>query len=220
MTLRAGRQSLDGVEVFLSASIPDPMRWNGPFDALGITDAVVAVARAILFAGGRLVTAAHPTIAPLLLYVAAEQGPSISPSVLIYQSAVFDAILPDATRQFEAEGVGRVIRTAAVDGEVPDPAQATQSLALMRHQMLSQEPLAGAIFIGGMEGIPDEYALFGNLHPRSPTYAFGVPGGSARSLVEFSPPDLGEKLATSAIYPAVARAIVNDLVVRDTPLNS
>lgn len=43
-----------------------------PFDALEVTDAVVAAGRSFLALDGVLVTAAHPTIALLLLYVAAE----------------------------------------------------------------------------------------------------------------------------------------------------
>jgi hypothetical protein len=73
MSLRVTRISVPediGRTLFLSASIPDPERWDGEFDALAITDAVVALARTFLSAGWRLVTAAHPTIAPLLLYVA------------------------------------------------------------------------------------------------------------------------------------------------------
>ena len=68
------RQSevLAGRAVFLSASIPDQSRWHGEFDVREITDAVVAASRAVLTADGVLVTAAHPTIAPLLLYVAGE----------------------------------------------------------------------------------------------------------------------------------------------------
>jgi hypothetical protein len=42
--------------VFVSASIPDPRRWEGEFDALEITDAVVALARTFLTAGFRVNT--------------------------------------------------------------------------------------------------------------------------------------------------------------------
>ena len=51
---------LAGQAVFLSASIPDPSRWPGEFDALEITDAVVSVARAVLSAGAVLVTGGAP----------------------------------------------------------------------------------------------------------------------------------------------------------------
>src|SRR5439155_20496577 len=106
---------LAGTAVFLSASIPDPTRWTGDFDALEIIDAVVAVGRSMLSAGARLVTAAHPTIAPLLLYVAAELPHAPEPRVVVYQSGVFDSVMPEATRRFEADGVGTLIRTEPVD---------------------------------------------------------------------------------------------------------
>jgi hypothetical protein len=198
--------------VFVSASIPNPARWEGDFDALEITDAVVAVAREVLSRDGRLITAAHPTIAPLLLYVAAESPPTSEPLVVVYQSAVFDAILPEATLRFEAAGVGSVIRTTAVAGEPPDPAQAPRSLDLMRRQMLTDEAPVAAVFIGGMAGIPVEHDLFSELCPESPTYALGHPGGEARSLVDSSPLAVRELLTDGDVYPAVARAILDDII--------
>jgi hypothetical protein len=205
-------QDLAGRAVFLSASIPDPDRWEGDYDALEITDAVVAIGRAILSAGAVLVTAAHPTIAPLLLYVAAELPPSDDPRVLVYQSSTFNPIMPEATLRFEAEGVGTLIRTPAVVGEPPDPAQAPQSLAIMRRQMLTETQPAAAIFIGGMAGIPDEHALFNDLLPRSPTYPLGYPGGESRILAEASESPLQELLVTGTVYPTLGRAIVSDIV--------
>jgi hypothetical protein len=197
--------------VFISASIPDPARWRGHFDALAITDAVVSVARAVLASGGRLVTAAHPTIAPLLLYVAAEQPPSPEPLVVIYQSEVFEAIWPPATHRFEDQRVGAVIRTPTVGDEPPDPRYAPRSLALMRQRLLTEEPLIAAIFIGGMNGIPLEHALFKETHPAAPTYALAQPGGEAKALVHASPSVLHDILATENVYPTVARAIVADI---------
>lgn len=211
MTAIEPEQALAGRAVFLSSSIPDPARWDGDFDALEITDAVVAIGRAVLSAGARLITAAHPTIAPLLLYVAAELPETDDPRVVVYQSAVFDAILPEATLRFEAEGVGTVIRTEAVADEPADPALAPQSLALMREQMLTEtEPIA-AIFIGGMAGIPDEHQRFNDLRPGRPTYPLGYPGGAARDLAQASDSLLRDLLLDGTIYPAVGRHIVEDI---------
>lgn len=207
-----GEPALMGRAVFLSASIPNPLRWNGYFDPLEITDAVVAVARAVLSAGGVLVTAAHPTIAPLILYVAAELPDRAERYVLVYQSLAFDDILPEATRRFEAEGVGSIIRTPAIADEPADPTRAPQSLSVMRSQMLTETEPAAAIFIGGMAGIPDEYALFAELRPGRPTYPLGFPGGEARVLAEASRSRLGDQLRNGAIYPTLARAIVDDIV--------
>lgn len=214
MTVSATRLLLNGSSVFVSASIPDSRRWHGDFDPLAVTDAVVAVARAVLAGGGRLVTAAHPTIAPLLLYVAAEQPPSSEPLVVVYQSDAFRDVLPDATLRFEEQGIGTVIHTAAAEGEPPDPSKAPKSLELMRRQLLASEPLAAGIFIGGMSGIPREHALFRSVRPDAPTYALGRPGGEASQLVGSSPAHLRELLATSDLYPAVARAVVADIAER------
>ena len=211
MTESGSLPSLAGGSVFVSASIPDAERWQGVFDALAITDAVVSVARAVLASGGRLVTAAHPTIAPLLLYVAAEQPPSLEPLVVVYQSDVFRDVWPQATLRFEEQRVGTVIRTPAVDGEPADPRRAPRSLELMRQRLLADDSLVAAVFIGGMEGIPREHALFREAHPGAPTYALAKPGGEASVLVAASPPLLHEVLATEDIYPAVARAIVADI---------
>jgi hypothetical protein len=40
--------------VFLSASIPDGRRWEGEFDPLEITDAVIARITAMWTAGGKI----------------------------------------------------------------------------------------------------------------------------------------------------------------------
>lgn len=214
MTESNALRSLAGGSVFVSASIPDPARWGGEFDALGITDAVVSVARTVLGSGGRLVTAAHPTIAPLLLYVAAEQAQSTAPLVVVYQSEVFQAVWPSATLRFEEQRVGTVIRTPTVGDEPPDPRHAPRSLTLMRQRLLTEEPLVAAVFIGGMDGIPLEHDLFRETHPDAPTYALARPGGAAADLVDASPPGLREVLAVENVYPTVSRAIVADIAAR------
>ena len=60
-----------GRALFLLGVHPDPKRWDGEFDPLAITDAVVAVAREFLSAGWGFITAMHPTIRAAM-YVAAE----------------------------------------------------------------------------------------------------------------------------------------------------
>jgi hypothetical protein len=197
--------------VFLSASIPDPRRWSGSFDALEITDAVSTAARAILTASGTLVSAAHPTIAPLLLYVAGEFPKSSEPRVIIYQSHLFDPILPPATLRFENAGIGVLRWTDAVEGDTPEPGRRDASLQLMRETMLRETDPAGAIFIGGMEGIAIEHDMFQELYPGRPEYALGRPGGEARYLAERADSPLGRELMTGDVYPAVLRRIVADI---------
>jgi hypothetical protein len=198
--------------LFLSASIPDPQRRPGPFDALAVTDAVVALTRTFLAAGWGLVTAAHPTIAPLLLYVAGESSLEGQRRIVTYQSALFADVLPTATRRFEAAGIARFEWTEPVEGDRPRPGESDRSLELMRRRMLTETQPDTAVFVGGMEGVPREFELFGELRPGAPRYALGAPGGEARNLPA-APPDstLHALLAEGVVFPELARAILDEL---------
>lgn len=209
-----GRPSLRGASIFLSASIPSSERWDGEFDPLEITDAVVAFGRAALTAGMHLVTAAHPTIAPLLLYVAAELPTDPKPEVSVYQSILFENVLPTATQRFETEGIASIHWTEAVPGESKDPDNRKESLQLMRREMLEKtEPLA-ACFIGGMDGINDEFELFKGMWPAAPAYPIGAPGGEARRLIEAMPEPPLPELLESRIYPTIWNRVLDDLEQR------
>jgi hypothetical protein len=207
---------LQGHAVFLSASIPDSDRWQGRFDALEVTDAVVAAARTILTASGTLITAAHPTIAPLLLYVAAElPSREEGPSVIVYQSELFTNVLPEPTRRFGEEGVGELRWTPAIPGEAPEPGRWDESLRLMRRRMLNETEPVGAIFIGGMAGIVDEFHMFREFFPARPVYPVGRPGGEARGLAEQIDSAV-PRLRDDDVYPALFRRIIDDIAGRLT----
>jgi hypothetical protein len=200
--------------IFLSASIPNPARWDGPSDALAITDAVVSLARAFLTAGTRIVTAAHPTIAPLLLYVAAELPAESPRRVVTYQSALFEDVLPEATRRFRDEEIGSFVWTEASPGDTPEPGERESSLHIMREQMLRETHPSAAVFIGGMEGISDEFSMFTTLFPHAPVYPVGSPGGEARVLAEGVDSPVRDELQESKLYPVLWRLVLNDLVRR------
>jgi len=147
----------------------------------------------------------------LLLYVAGEFPKVSEARVIIYQSRLFDRILPPATLRFEEAGVGILRWTDAVDGEAPEPGRWDGSLQLMRKTMLRETDPAAAIFIGGMEGIPIEHEMFRELYPHRPAYPLGRPGGEARSLAETVVSRLSRELMTGDVYPAVLRRIVADI---------
>lgn len=206
------RSTLAQRSVFLSASIPDPERWNGAFEAVEITDAVVAAVREVLAAQGRLVTAAHPTIAPLILYVAAEFArQQDSPPVTVFQSELFVDVLPEATRRFQEEGVALLEWTPASFGDEPEPGEWDASLATMRDTMLSTADPAAAVFIGGMTGIDDEFRLFGEMYPERPRYPIGRPGGESTRISRKSASRV-EGLADADVYPSLFRRVVADII--------
>jgi hypothetical protein len=79
------------------------------------------------------------------------------------------------------------------------------SLRVMREEMLAR-PLAGAVFVGGMEGIRDELELVKELHPGTPLVPLAGPGGAARDAA-MEVPKVSE-LQWSDRYPLVVRSLV------------
>lgn len=187
--------------VFLSASFPQPGRAESfaPSDPAALADAVTAVARAILHRNARLICGGHPTITPLLLYVASEY--QRRHQLLVYQSERFRDDVPDETWRLSRDGYGELRFTPTVGG-------LSEDLDLMRHEAFTTADYRGAVFIGGMEGIIDEYKLFAKLQPEARRFALSGPGGAAADLPRLVDPsvDLGSRR-----YASVALGIVRAL---------
>lgn len=197
--------------VFVSASIPDPARWRGEFDAFAITDAVVATAKSVFTRGGVILTAAHPTVAPLILQVAdGFPGNTDRKMVILYQSELFRPIIPDATKEMMSRRFVEVVWTPAVDGETPEPGRSEQSLLLMRQRMFEDVVPVAAVFIGGMDGIREEFALFGQVRAGVPRIPLGRPGGVAATLKGDG--DFGAEVAESDLYPWVMDRAMNQVL--------
>jgi len=160
--------------VFLSASVPVIGRGNyyETADPFLIQSAVREFVTATL--GRRLlVWGGHPAITPMVWAVCEDLGVNYAKAVVLYQSRFFAEVFPEENRRF-----GNVEYIEAV----PDNRQ--ESLLSMRKSMLSREDLVAAVFIGGMEGILDEYALFTEFHPKGQILAVPAPGGAARQLAQ------------------------------------
>ena len=201
--------NLKRATIFLSASFPSGRRGRSfkPYDPSAIADAVSAFTRAILEANGRLSFGGHPTITPLVFMIARELR--VQESLLVYQSDWFlDHLLPEIG-EIDNENLGTIVRT-------PSAATLPESLRIMRHEMInaSREYVA-ALFIGGMEGITDEYDLVRERSRWTPCIPVTGPGGAAARLaahdcfdLEFAP------LHESRAYPFVALRFVEILADR------
>lgn len=187
--------------VFLSASFPQPGRARNfaPSDPAALADAVTAIARAILNRDGLLICGGHPTITPLLLYVASEYG--WRHRLIVYQSERFRHVVPDETWRLSEGGYGELRFT-------PEVGNTTKDLQLMRHEAFTAAKYRGAVFAGGMEGIIDEYNLFAELQPQAQRFVLSGPGGAAAELPKV--PDSSVDLH-SRRYAAVALEIVRAL---------
>lgn len=160
--------------IFLSASVPIIGRGNyyETADPFLIQSAVrefvtVALGRRLIVWGG------HPAITPMVWAVCEDLGVNFAEAVVLYQSKFFAESFPEENRRF-----GNVEYIDAV----PEDRQA--SLLNMRKAMLSRADLVTAVFIGGMEGLLEEHAMFVERHPGANVLAVPATGGAARQLAE------------------------------------
>ena len=199
-------KTLAGRHVFLSASFPSGKIGEGvrPYDAAGIADAVTAIVRAVLLNEGKLLFGGHPTITPLVLMIGTELR--ARQAVDIFQSEWFREEITRETWTLAESDVGVIHWTRRC-------ASLEKSLTEMRRQMLGFVVPAGAVFVGGMSGIPAEHELVGRIWPGVPRIPIAGPGGAAAQLPsagEDVPEALREQVG-SRHYPFVASLIVEAL---------
>ena len=199
-------RSITGRHVFLSASFPSGERGEKvkPFDASAIADAVTAVVRAVLANKGKLLIGGHPTITPLVLMIGTEIR--AQDAVDVFQSEWFRSQIPEETIRLAASAVGKIHWT-------PKHESRDESLWRMRRNMLDFVEPVGAVFVGGMSGIWDEYELVASRWPRAPRIPLAGPGGASAFLTERTsdlPHEL-KRVISSRHYPFAASTIVEYL---------
>lgn len=210
--------------IFLSASVPDHDLQIYQKEPIAIRDAVRAVV-AHVTVGGPLVFGGHPAITPLVWQAA--RSLDADENVYIYQSEKYRNLIPK-----EASYFSRLVWTKAIRKLHPDPNDPWDkkaSLSEMREQMIVNRQIdsgvlpefAAAVFIGGMDGVEDEWKLFVAKYPGTPAYPIASTEGAARRLFEeqrFTPSLVGSarksfgqhaSLLTSAgNYREVARRVL------------
>jgi hypothetical protein len=90
----------------------------------------------------------------------------------MYQSRYFERDFPQDNAAFE-----HVELVDAVQNDRP------ASLLRMRQEMLAKPFIVG-LFIGGMEGVEDGYAMFVNLQPKVPAFPIASTGAAAAKLFD------------------------------------
>lgn len=162
--------------IFLSASVPLPERdpkYIETADIIAIRDAVIALATVAL-PHHRIIWGGHPSITPLIYYVMEklELKSKIQDHVKLYQSLQFeDKFLPDINK-FE-----NVLFTEKKES-IPS------SIKLMRERMFSENTFSAAVFIGGMNGIEDEYKMFIAYQPKALLLPVATTGAATRIVYE------------------------------------
>lgn len=160
-------------QIFLSASVPVQGRGNffesaDPF----LIQFAVRELMTVCLGRRRIVWGGHPAITPMVWAVCESLDVKYASAVRLYQSRFFEEWFPEENKLFR-----NVTFTPAV------PYDRAASLDVMRRAMLA-ETFDAAVFIGGMEGIFDEYRIFRELHPKKKVIAVSAPGGAAMQLAK------------------------------------
>lgn len=166
--------------IFLSASMPTKDRDHQFFDTadfIVIRDAVVALVNAII-PNYRLVWGGHPAITPIIHDIFKKRGFDYNEYVTIYQSNYFVGKMPKENQLFD-----NVILTEAIRNNANEKENRSDSLAIMRKRMLTDNPIYAGVFIGGMEGVLDEYELLMEYsNGKAETYPIVSTGAAALIL--------------------------------------
>lgn len=186
--------------IFLSASVPleerDP-KFFETADVIAIRDAVIALASTVLANKEyHLIWGGHPSITPLITLVLDRYGLKMSDRVTLYQSQEFERFFPP-----ENEDVGIRVITEKQENRAA-------SLLLMRQKMIGENKYAAAVFIGGMDGVLDEYAMFSEYHKDAPCYPIASTGAAAKMLFEKNSDMLDERLATELSYTSLFKELL------------
>jgi hypothetical protein len=187
--------------IFLSASVPDPRRhprYHTTADIIAIRDSVRALATVVL-PHALLFWRGHPAITPLIRVVAENVGITGADRVRLYQSAWFSDVLPSDNAAFE-----RYVLT-------PKMETLDASLRVMREKMLADAAFDAAIFIGGMEGVEDEYRMFRQRHPNAGVFPVASTGAAAAIIYEreLSLLRFPEALKDEFAYPTLFRRLLD-----------
>ena len=177
--------------IFLSASIPLPERdekYIGTADIIAIRDAVIALTTVVL-PHHKLIWGGHPSITPLIYYVMERLNLNIQEHVTLYQSRFFEKYFPEDNNKFE-----NVILTDNINDDK------AQSLLYMRNKMLDESEFSAGIFIGGMEGVEEEYDMFIEKHPKALVLPIASTGAGAKKIYDERFTDNNERLVKDYAY--------------------
>jgi hypothetical protein len=196
--------------VFVSASVPDLLRDPQFFttsDNAAIRDAITALVQ-VVTPERQLVFGGHPAITPMVARVAASLG--TLDNVVIYQSALFQPFFPQENAAFRT-----LIMTPATQTGYPGEDRKA-SLATMRQRMIHDQEFAAAFFVGGMEGVLEEFFEIRGLDHPPPCFPVATTGGAALILARDHETEL-RALGAAALfngygYYGIFRRLLTSLV--------
>lgn len=188
--------------IFLSASIPSPDRdkkFYDTADIIAIRDAVKALA-SVVIPNAKLIWGGHPSITPLIRYILEQMNTDVNEHVTLYQSLFFKDIFPDDNSAFT-----NIVFT-------PKFETLNESIDCMRLKMIGDNVFKVGIFIGGMEGIFDEYTLFKKKHPNALIIPVASTGGASKILYDEVCPNQNVRLVNDYAYMVLFKDLLQQYI--------
>lgn len=190
------------LNIFLSASIPMPDRnqkYIGTADVIAIRDSVIALASTVL-PHYNLIFGGHPSITALIAHVLNHSDVDVNQHVTLYQSGHFVKVFPEENKYVPHKII------------IPDLGGRGASLAEMRRAMIEDNAYEAAFFIGGMEGVEDEFEAFVKAHPETKVFPIASTGAAAKLIYDRNPNNYDSKLLTDLAYSSLFKNLlkIND----------
>ncbi len=189
------------IKIFLSASIPNKERdakYYKTADIVAIRDAVRALATVVI-PKTQLIWGGHPAITPLIRYILTKMDADLKEHVTIYQSDFFRDFFPEDNGFFENIEI------------VPANKDRNSSLLDMRKIMIENDFKVG-IFIGGMEGVEEEFLMFRRVHPNALVLPIASTGGAAKIIYDNFILRQDERLIADYAYMALFRDLLKEYI--------
>ena len=188
--------------VFLSASVPLPNRhprFMSTADVVAIRESVKALVSEVV-PRGRLVFGGHPAITPLIALLLRNLDPATNRRITLYQSEYFSRnFLPENSEFVDVEIVPSIRKSKK------------RSLAAMRKKMITSYKFDAGVFIGGMEGVKEEFLLFTKTHPDAQRWIIGSTGAAAEELYEQSGKPRPDYFMHELTYATLFRNLMREL---------
>jgi hypothetical protein len=187
------------LNIFLSASIPLPDRnpkYIGTADVIAIRDSVIALASTVL-PHYNLIFGGHPSITALIAHVLTHSEIDVNRHVKLYQSGYFVKEFPEENKYMPH----KVITKNLGDKKI--------SLAEMRRSMIEDNEYEAAFFIGGMEGVEEEFQTFVKAHPKTKVFPIASTGAAAKIIYDRHPDLFDARLLNDLAFASLFKDLLN-----------
>lgn len=188
--------------IFLSASIPTQNRnpnYYNTMDVLAIREAIRALV-AVVLPKTILVWGGHPAITPIIRTVSENLHIESKSHLVLYQSNWFKGQFPHDNEVFQ-----KVMYTEKKETK-------EKSLIEMRKHMIEDHVYKAGIFIGGMEGVQEEFVLFSKAHPKAKLLPIASTGAAAKIIYDSQKEKFPKELENELTYMNMFKSLLKEII--------